>query len=149
MLCAGESATPLLDEAGEEVGGLHGGLGVGRGGEGVVLRAGALLEVGLEALHQRELRGVGAEGLELALLDAADIEGDCPGRGQRRGAAGKEEAGGGVVEALGGVRGAEGGEALGSGGQWKAAVVKKLTMEWSAWVLPAPSPPKVRTTWGR
>ena len=95
---------------------MGGGLGVGRGGEGVELLAGALLEVGLEALHQRKLRGVGAEGLELALLDAADVEGDGPGRGERRGAAGKEEAGGGVVEALDGVRGAEGGEAFGRGG---------------------------------
>ena len=94
---------------------MGGGLGVGRGGEGVELLAGALLEEGAEAVHQRELGGVRAEGLELALLDAADIEGDGPGRGERRGPAGKEEAGCGVVEALRCVRGAEGGKALGRG----------------------------------
>ena len=59
---------------------------------------------------------MGAEGFELAVLDAADVEGDGPGGGERRGTSGKEEARSCVVEALGGVDGAEGGEALGRGG---------------------------------
>jgi len=60
---------------------MDGGLSLGCGRERVVFCAGALLEEGLEALHERKLRGVGTEGLELAVLDSADVQGDGPGRG--------------------------------------------------------------------
>ena len=74
-----------------------------------------------------------AEGVELALLHAADVQSDRPRSRQRRGTAGEEEVAGVVEEALGDV---------------KAAVVKAETMVWSAWVFIPPSLPKVRTIWG-
>jgi len=56
---------------------------------------------------------VGAEGVELALLDGGDVESDGPGGRDGRGAVGEEVAGGDVEEALRGVQRAERGEAFG------------------------------------
>ena len=103
----------LSGEPGEEVCGVGRWLRSASGGKSVVLGLAVLLKHGFGLLHQRTLRGVGAEGFMLALHDGADIEGRCPRGRHRGGAAFHEEAGCLEIEAVGMVDGAEGGVAFG------------------------------------
>ena len=96
---------------------MGGGLGLGGGGQGVVLGVAVLGEdEGAGALHEGSLRGVGSHGLEAEGEDRGYVESVGPGCGDVAETTFDEEVGGEVVEALRGVEVAESGEALGGAG---------------------------------
>ncbi len=111
-------------EAGEQVLGLDGGLGVAGGGEGVALGLAELLEERAGLFHEGGLGAVLREGFLFAGHYGADVQGDGPRGGHGGWAIGEKEGVGleeeavGVVDGTGlGVAPEGGGPMVGGGGE--------------------------------